>query len=1044
MKRRERISLAVAAALSIGGIAGNSLAATAYFDNFNRADLNPGPYVYTVGLNGTPTPPATNDGGAGIDENFNGTQSDQNLLTLTNDATGNQNGNGQVFVTTPLSAYTGFNPVLDNNTGSLLTWTLNMRQIRADPSGLGNNQYGAAYVLGATSDQLATAGNGYAVIMGNTTSTDPVRLIKYTGGLVSVGGNGADPTRNIASGTANVGSDYWSVKVTYDPASKTWSLFSRDDGSAFADPNAGVYGPASSAIDTTYTGVSLTHSGAYWTYSTTAQQTAKFDNLRLDLAPPVVGGTPRDLVFDGNAAVAPNPSNVSGSWEGANNWYHPAGATNVSWDSSNPDNATFGTGSGVGTTAVTVGSPQGVGKITFAANSPTYTISGSTINLFGSFGAGVVANQSAQINSLIAVGATATWDVASGATLTVGDGTNGGISAGGGITKTGLGTLVLATPGSTYNGPLNINAGTVKVTAVDSNGRSGVGTSAVVINAGGTFQIDNVTMGNNGNSGDVVQTLRINNGGRLLGTGSSAKYTGDTSPAIETTAGAVATLATASPGDVFDINSTVRNASSGTSGATVVVNGPGRIILSSGATSAAGNGNQFSGSWELQNGILQLGPHLAGGQGEPLNALGYAPADGPNGPGRPITITGGTLAGAVNTPHVATISANSFRSPITLAGGALGSTQNAANYAGNLTLQSNSTIHTDDVVNGGALGVNIVTQTTIALSQPVPGDIAWGNANLTVDGTGTLVFNRTQGAVSVTPGAAMTINAGATVELNGSQDSLSNGSSAHVNVANSGTLHTVLNTKNIGTLEGAGQASVDFGAALVATHVRGGTTSGAGTIQIRPTTTGTAAGVSKIAFGALNVSRFDLTDNKLITTGPIGSASGGVYDGVQGKVQSGLNGGTWDGLGIITSKPDALASKTSIGVATGDQVRAIGNATDLWAGQTITGSDVLVMYTYAGDANLDGTINPDDYANISFNDNIPGASGYYNGDFNYDGDINADDFALIDFNFNAQGAPFFTSGPAEVTSLAAVPEPAACGFTGAAALVVLNRRRKRR
>ena len=78
------------------------------------------------------------------------------------------------------------------------------------------------------------------------------------------------------------------------------------------------------------------------------------------------------------------------------------------------------------------------------------------------------------------------------------------------------------------------------------------------------------------------------------------------------------------------------------------------------------------------------------------------------------------------------------------------------------------------------------------------------------------------------------------------------------------------------------------------------------------------------------------------------------------------------------------------------------------------------MYAYAGDLNLSGAIDPDDYANISFFDNDPNATGYYNGDINYDGDINADDFATIDFNFNAQGAPFPTAGVAP--QISAVPE----------------------
>ena len=101
------------------------------------------------------------------------------------------------------------------------------------------------------------------------------------------------------------------------------------------------------------------------------------------------------------------------------------------------------------------------------------------------------------------------------------------------------------------------------------------------------------------------------------------------------------------------------------------------------------------------------------------------------------------------------------------------------------------------------------------------------------------------------------------------------------------------------------------------------------------------------------------------------------------------------------------------------------------AGQTVHGSDTLVMYTYGGDANLDGKINIDDYGRIDGNVGIAGSSGWYNGDFNYDGKINIDDYGIIDGNIGVQGAPFPTaagiasgaSAPAALSGVTAVPEP---------------------
>jgi hypothetical protein len=183
--------------------------------------------------------------------------------------------------------------------------------------------------------------------------------------------------------------------------------------------------------------------------------------------------------------------------------------------------------------------------------------------------------------------------------------------------------------------------------------------------------------------------------------------------------------------------------------------------------------------------------------------------------------------------------------------------------------------------------------------------------------------------------------------------------------------------------------------------------------------------------------RLDLTEGKLIVaSGLLGSAAGGAYTGLQGLVQSGRHGGAWDGSGIVTSQAEAAIGLTSIGVATAGQT---GDAGGTFGGLSVSASDVLVMYTYAGDANLDGFISGDDYAAIDFNIAVPGASGWYNGDFNYDGIISGDDYAAIDFNIVAQGVPFATSS--SVSGVNAVPEPA--GTLALLAGCVALRRRAR-
>ena len=66
-------------------------------------------------------------------------------------------------------------------------------------------------------------------------------------------------------------------------------------------------------------------------------------------------------------------------------------------------------------------------------------------------------------------------------------------------------------------------------------------------------------------------------------------------------------------------------------------------------------------------------------------------------------------------------------------------------------------------------------------------------------------------------------------------------------------------------------------------------------------------------------------------------------------------------------------------------------------------NETLVMYTYNGDANLDGKVNADDYFIIDSNYNKSGSVfGFNNGDFNYDGQINGDDYFAIDSGFAGQ------------------------------------------
>jgi hypothetical protein len=133
-------------------------------------------------------------------------------------------------------------------------------------------------------------------------------------------------------------------------------------------------------------------------------------------------------------------------------------------------------------------------------------------------------------------------------------------------------------------------------------------------------------------------------------------------------------------------------------------------------------------------------------------------------------------------------------------------------------------------------------------------------------------------------------------------------------------------------------------------------------------------------------------------------------------------------------------------------------------GVPVADGDILVKYTYYGDATLTGSVTAADYLQIdnaySYNQAHPSTplTGWYNGDFNYDGVINGDDYSLIDNAYNSQGSASFagvSAGPANMiagdtdqiapaaVASPAVPEPGTFSLIGLGAVGLLARRRRR-
>lgn len=204
------------------------------------------------------------------------------------------------------------------------------------------------------------------------------------------------------------------------------------------------------------------------------------------------------------------------------------------------------------------------------------------------------------------------------------------------------------------------------------------------------------------------------------------------------------------------------------------------------------------------------------------------------------------------------------------------------------------------------------------------------------------------------------------------------------------------------TVEGSGDLYINSGSTIGTMDVQSD-----GLCDIAaasPITTLTVEGTVKY-----NESGSWLGNASVIDTNTIGSLtiSGGVVDigtqellvtdttpsTVTGYVISAYNGGgtaAWQGSGITSSSASAPAN---LGIY------AVGYATygdNSTTGLSLSGNQVLMRPTVAGDATLDGTTNFTDFASLQRNYNKPGD--WVDGDFNYDNYVNFSDFLIFQAN----------------------------------------------
>ncbi len=173
----------------------------------------------------------------------------------------------------------------------------------------------------------------------------------------------------------------------------------------------------------------------------------------------------------------------------------------------------------------------------------------------------------------------------------------------------------------------------------------------------------------------------------------------------------------------------------------------------------------------------------------------------------------------------------------------------------------------------------------------------------------------------------------------------------------------------------------------------------------------------------------DVSNNDLIIIG------GSLADATD-MARSGQNGpgGLFTGTGI-TSTVAAADANNLLRFAVGVVQNNIDGATlfDTFDGVSVGLNDVLVKFTYFGDADLNGFVDDTDFFLINNGYGMT-ATGWVNGDFDYSGTVDDTDFFLINNAYGTQG-PLLRSGNA-------VPEPTCMGLSAVAGGVLLCRRRK--
>jgi hypothetical protein len=299
---------------------------------------------------------------------------------------------------------------------------------------------------------------------------------------------------------------------------------------------------------------------------------------------------------------------------------------------------------------------------------------------------------------------------------------------------------------------------------------------------------------------------------------------------------------------------------------------------------------------------------------------------------------------------------------------------------------------TGGLANSGTVGLSFGTSDIFGnVTNNAGGQIiVSGNSNVTF-------YN----AIAHNAGAEIRVSAGSTAVFFGPVT----GSGAF---AGGGTKFFEGGISSLATIETSGASIVEASASLTADVIREGALAVAGQVNLRP-----GGGASRVGSLDIDGGRLDIGNNQiLIQTGNIAQTRAWLL--------TGRPGGSGIGSALAASEPKR----------------------DVGFGPTADG--VMVKYTWAGDASLDGAVTIADLGILAANWQQSNRH-WFQGDFNYDGSVNIADLGILAGNWQAgaSGASSMSFEEAlamfDVFDGVEVPEPSCLAVLAVGGLLLRRR-----